>query len=105
FRYVVPKSGSILWADTLVIPKTAPNPEAAYKWINFVLQADVAAFSVERLKFATTLADAVYFLSPETRDNKILFPDEATLKNCESVAPLGKFAELYDRYWTKLTNT
>ena len=103
-KYVVPKSGSSLWTDTLVIPKGAPNPEAAYKWINFLLQADVAASLVERLSFSTPSEDAFSLLTPEVRENELLFPSEAVLKNCEGVAPVGKFMEVYDRFWTKLTS-
>jgi spermidine/putrescine transport system substrate-binding protein len=103
-RYVVPSSGSSLWTDTLVIPKGAPNPDAAYKWINFMLQADVAASVVERLSFATPSEDAFNLLPPEVRENEILFPTAATLKNCEGIAPVGQFADVYDRYWTKLTS-
>ncbi len=102
-KYVVPKSGSSLWTDTLVIPKGAPNPDAAYKWINFMLQADVAASLVERLSFSTPSEDAYSLLTPEVRENELLFPSEDVLKNCEGVAPVGKFMEVYDRYWTKLT--
>jgi spermidine/putrescine transport system substrate-binding protein len=103
-KYVVPKSGSSLWTDTLVIPKGAPNPEAAYKWINFLLQPDVAASLVERLSFSTPSEDAFSLLPPEVRENELLFPSEAVLKNCEGVAPVGKFMEVYDRYWTQLTS-
>ena len=103
-KYVVPKSGSSLWTDTLVIPKGSPNPEAAYKWINFLLQGDVAASLVERLSFSTPSEDAFSLLTPELRENELLFPSEAVLKNCEGVAPVGKFMEVYDRYWTKLTS-
>ena len=103
-KYVVPKSGSSLWTDTLVIPKGSPNPEAAYKWINFLLQADVAASLVERLSFSTPSEDAFSLLTPELRENELLFPSEAILKNCEGVAPVGKFMEVYDRYWTQLTS-
>ena len=103
-KYVVPKSGSSLWTDTLVIPKGSPNPEAAYKWINFLLQANVAASLVDRLSFSTPSEDAFNLLTPEIRANDILFPSEAVLKNCEGVAPVGKFMEVYDRYWTQLTS-
>ena len=103
-KYVVPKSGSSLWTDTLVIPKSSPNPEAAYKWINFMLQPDVAASLVERLSFSTPSEDAFSLLPPEVRENDILFPSEAVLKKCEGVAPVGKFMEVYDRYWTQLTS-
>ncbi|MBD1886732.1 extracellular solute-binding protein [Microcoleus vaginatus] len=103
-KYVVPKSGSSLWTDTLVIPKGCPNPEAAYKWINFMLQPDVAASLVERLSFSTPSEDAFSLLPPEVRENDILFPSEDILKKCEGVAPVGKFMEVYDRYWTQLTS-
>ncbi|MEG4046672.1 spermidine/putrescine ABC transporter substrate-binding protein [Microcoleus sp. Pol17_C1] len=103
-KYVVPKSGSSLWTDTLVIPKGSPNPEAAYKWINFMLQPDVAASLVERLSFSTPSEDAFSLLPPEVRENDILFPSEDILKKCEGVAPVGKFMEVYDRYWTQLTS-
>lgn len=103
-KYIVPKSGSSLWTDTLVIPKGSPNPEAAYKWINFLLQGDVAASLVERLSFSTPSEDAFSLLTPELRENELLFPSEAVLKNCEGVAPVGKFMEVYDRYWTQLTS-
>ncbi|MEG4068520.1 spermidine/putrescine ABC transporter substrate-binding protein [Microcoleus sp. Pol11C2] len=103
-KYVVPKSGSSLWTDTLVIPKGSPNPEAAYKWINFMLQPDVAASLVERLSFSTPSEDAFSLLPPEVRENDILFPSEDLLKKCEGVAPVGKFMEVYDRYWTQLTS-
>jgi spermidine/putrescine transport system substrate-binding protein len=38
-EYILPASGSSLWTDTLAIPSTAPNVEAAYQWINFMLEA------------------------------------------------------------------
>lgn len=103
-QYLLPKSGSSLWTDTLVIPKTAPNPEAAYKWINFMLQPDVAASLVERLSFATPSEAAFNLLTPEVRENQILFPPKELLEECEGVAPVGKFSAVYDRYWTKLTS-
>lgn len=103
-QYALPKSGSSLWTDTLVIPKTAPNPEAAYKWINFMLQPDVAASLVERLSFATPSEAAYNLLTPEVRENQILFPPKSLLDQCEGVAPVGKLAAVYERYWTKLTS-
>lgn len=103
-QYVVPRSGSSLWTDTLVIPKFAPNPEAAYKWINFMLQGDVAASLVDRLSFSTPSEEAFNLLEPEVRENKILFPPEELLANCQGIAPVGEVTAVYDRYWTKLTS-
>ena len=103
-NYVIPKSGSTLWMDTLAIPKTAPNPEAAYAWINFMLQPDIAAQICERLSFATPNQLAFNRLPTELKENPRLFPPESDLERCESVAPVGDLAEVYDKYWTKLTS-
>ncbi|NEP01685.1 MAG: spermidine/putrescine ABC transporter substrate-binding protein [Symploca sp. SIO2E9] len=104
-QYALPASGSSLWIDTLVIPKTAPNPNGAYAWINFMLQPEVAAQICQRLSFATPNKEAFKILPPEIQDNQSLFPPESTLENCEGLIPIGEFEEVYDRYWTKLTGS
>ena len=103
-QYVLPKSGSSIWIDTLAIPKTAPNPEGAYAWINFMLQPDVAAQICDRLSFATANKAAFSQLPPETQNNQSLFPPESVLELCEGLAPVGNFSPVYDRYWTQLTS-
>lgn len=103
-EYVLPKSGSSIWTDTLVIPKSAPNPEAAYLWIDFMLQPEIAASLVKRLSFATPSEKAFNLLPPNIRENPRLFPPESLLAKCEGIAPVGKFSAVYDQYWTKLTS-
>ncbi|MFB2922677.1 MULTISPECIES: ABC transporter substrate-binding protein [Aerosakkonema] len=104
-QYAIPKSGTSLWTDTMVIPKTAPNPDAAYAWIDFMLQPAVAASVCERLNFATPNQSAIKQLSPKARDNPNLYPSAKVLEKCERVEPLGKFNDVYDRYWTQLTSS
>ena len=41
--FVVPKEGAMKQSDTLAIPKGAPHPENALKFINFILDAKVGA--------------------------------------------------------------
>lgn len=101
-EYVTPNSGSSLWTDTLVIPKNAPNPDGAYQWINFMLQPNVAAQIVERLSFPTSSRAAYQILPKELKEDPTLFPPESIIKNCESLAPLGQYEEVYERYWNQL---
>lgn len=103
-EYVIPKSGSSVWTDTMVIPKTAPNPDAAYAWMNFMLQPENAAFAVNQLKFATPNQPAFDLLSDELKTNQDLFPPEEVLNRCETIAPVGEATEIYDRLWTELTS-
>ncbi|MGD1856736.1 MAG: PotD/PotF family extracellular solute-binding protein [Leptolyngbyaceae cyanobacterium] len=104
FKYVIPESGSSVWTDTMVIPTSAPNVDAAYEWINFNLQPKVSQETVERLFFATPNGEAMTMLSKELLENENLFPPEDLLAKCEGIAPVGEANALYDEYWTKVTS-
>ncbi len=39
--YVIPKEGSNVWFDNIVIPKTAKNVKGAHQFINFMLRRDI----------------------------------------------------------------
>jgi spermidine/putrescine transport system substrate-binding protein len=105
FKYIIPSEGSSLWMDTMVIPKTAPNVEGAYAWINYNLQPDISAKISERLSFATPNKLAFELLPKSLQNNQGLFPNEQLLAKCETIKQLGKFAEVYEDYWTKLRSS
>ncbi|MDA0866017.1 MAG: spermidine/putrescine ABC transporter substrate-binding protein [Cyanobacteria bacterium] len=104
-EYIVPASGSSVWTDTIVVPTSAPNVDAAYEWINFMLEPEVSTFAVESLSFATPNAKSFDMLSDELKNNEDLFPSEEVLAVCEGIAPLDKeTSDLYDEYWTQITS-
>jgi spermidine/putrescine transport system substrate-binding protein len=105
-KYVIPKSGSSLWSDTMVIPKTAPNPDAAYAWINYMLQPSVAVGVTQRLYFATPNQAAFDQLPAPLRNDENLFPPNEVLKACERISPFTdiKSTELFEQYWNRLTS-
>jgi spermidine/putrescine transport system substrate-binding protein len=104
-KYIIPETGASLWTDTMVIPKTAPNVDAAYEWINYMLTPETAANVVNRLRFATPNQVAYNKLEPAVKNDQRLFPSEATLKKCEGIAPVPpKISETFDSYWTQLTS-
>jgi spermidine/putrescine transport system substrate-binding protein len=101
-KYVIPKSGSSLWTDTMAIPAKAPDPEAAHAWINFMLEPENAAVAAQELKLGTPNKAAFKLLPSEFRANKTLYPTAEMIKNSEGIQPVGKALELYDKYWTEL---
>jgi spermidine/putrescine transport system substrate-binding protein len=101
-KYVIPQSGTSVWTDTMVIPTSAPNPDAAYAWINFMLDPDNAAYAVNQLTFATPNKVAFEKLPNELKENVTLFPTSDMLAKCEGIASVGNATDLYDKYWTEL---
>jgi spermidine/putrescine transport system substrate-binding protein len=104
-KYVIPRSGSSLWTDTMVIPKSAPNIDGAYAWMNFILQPEIAATTSQRLKIATPNSAGFELLPNQIKNNDDLFPPNALLQKCERISPLGQFEDIYERYWTQLTSS
>jgi spermidine/putrescine transport system substrate-binding protein len=52
-KYVVPKEGSDLWVDTMVITAASENQDAAHKFIDYVLRADNGKWVVENIMYKT----------------------------------------------------
>ncbi len=40
-KFVPPATGALAWIDTFVLPRKGKADDAAYKWINFVLQPEI----------------------------------------------------------------
>ena len=52
-KYIVPKEGSDLWVDTMVITSASENKDAAHKFIDYVLNADNGKWVVENIMYKT----------------------------------------------------
>jgi spermidine/putrescine transport system substrate-binding protein len=102
-RYVVPTSGTNLWVDTMVIPVTAPNSEAAYDWINYIMEPERAAQLTQLMGYVPTTQAAIDLLPPEVRSDPVKFPAAEVLSRCETMKTLSSEAtELVERYWTQI---
>ncbi len=87
--FVAPKSGALGWIDTFAIPAKAENVEAAYKWINFILQPENAAVFTNAEKYATASKGAGEFLDAEVRDNINRSFTEADIDNIKWYPPVS----------------
>ena len=67
--FIAPKSGASGWMDTFVIPAKAKNVDAAYKWINFMLEPKNAAYFTNKEGYGTASKDASKYYNEEIKDN------------------------------------
>lgn len=102
-EFVVPKEGSNLWFDNMVIPKTAKNVEAAHQFINFMLDAEVAAQNTEYVSYATPNKEAMNYLPEEIVNDERFYPAPDLTERLEVYENLGKknlayYNELFLRF-------
>jgi len=102
--YVVPKEGSNVWIDSMVIPKDAENVENAHKFINFILRADIALINADYVGYSTPNVKAFELLDDEMKNNEAAYPDLESLENMEVFLDLGDAIELYNDIWLEITS-
>ena len=76
---LMPKSGGILFFDTMVMPADAPHVANAHKFINYILRPEVHAELTNKLYYANPNKAARAFVKPEIANNPAVFPSEADI--------------------------
>jgi spermidine/putrescine transport system substrate-binding protein len=89
-HYVIPKEGSNLWFDNIVIPKTAKNVDGAYEFINFMLRPENAAQNAEYIGYSTPNKKALDILPKEITEDEQFYPTDELMSHLEVYEDLGK---------------
>jgi len=50
-RYVIPREGSDLWVDTIVVVANSENQDAAHAFINYILKPETGKWAVENIMY------------------------------------------------------
>ncbi|WP_349252080.1 spermidine/putrescine ABC transporter substrate-binding protein [Ciceribacter sp. L1K23] len=97
-KYVVPKEGSDLWIDTIVVMKNSENKDKAMQFINFVLAAENHAWAAENILYKVPNKAAMDSLDKalfEQYPNMAMTPEELT--KYELLRDLGNAQRDYSR--------
>lgn len=98
-EFAIPKEGTSVACDDLVVSKDAPNPELAHTFINFLTDPANAAVNMEYIYYLAPNKSAYELVSEEFREIDALFLDEETMARCEVIDDLGENNRLYNEAW------
>lgn len=96
-----PKEGTAFSLDLVAVPRNAPNKKLAEKFINFLLEPEVAAENIQFTKFLSPNVKA-YELLDELKDNPALFPPKEVLEKAEILDQVDDAINLYIRAWDRV---
>jgi spermidine/putrescine-binding protein len=102
FAYVLPKEGGTIWMDNLCIPATAKNVDAAYQFINYIMEAEPAAKIVNGVSYASPNNAAKQFIDPKILNDKNIYPTADMLKGWEFLDDIGKTSRTVNDLWTEI---
>lgn len=101
--YTVPKEGSNLWFDAMLIPKDAPNVENAHLFLNYIMRPDVIADATNYIGYANGNLASKPLISPEILNDPAIYPDAETQKRMfPSVVREESVQRVITREWTRL---
>jgi putrescine transport system substrate-binding protein len=101
--YRIPKEGSLLWVDSMAIPKDAKNVDNALKFIDYVNDPQVAANGVNYVSYASPNLAALDKVEPDIKNNPSIYPTDEVKKNLFSDMQADPDLErLRTRTWTKI---
>jgi len=96
--YFVPKTGAPAWVDCLCVPKDAPHQDNAYKFLDFMLQPEVAAGCSNFTYYANANIPSRKFVNPDILADPAVYPDAEIIKRMWAPKP---FSEDQDRAMTR----
>ena len=102
--YNVPKEGSQLWFDLMVIPGKSQNKAGAYELLNYFMKPEVAAANTNFLQYANPVLASTPFIEPGLLKDPGLYPPQSVLKRLTVQPPMSLNVESeMKRIWSKLS--
>ena len=101
-KFALIDEGATYWIDSFVMLKNAENKELAYKFLNFLLEPEIAARNAEWVEYATPNLTAYNdFIDEESKNNDLIYIPEEYLVNCYPIKYLGanvlSISSLYEK--------
>jgi spermidine/putrescine transport system substrate-binding protein len=101
--HLLPKEGASLSLDAMVVPKTAPRPDLAFQFINFMLDGKNSADLTNLIGSGNPNNDAMQYIKAEIKANKAVFPDAEAAKKLEMLRDLNaKELRTLSKLWTEV---
>jgi len=101
--FTVPKEGANAWYDVFLIPEGAPHPEAAHKFLEFMLDPKVIAGVTNDIHYGNDNLAANAFVNPDILADPAIYPPAAVeARLYPSLEVNGPTERLRTRTWTRI---
>ncbi|WNW12873.1 polyamine ABC transporter substrate-binding protein [Pseudomonas sp. DTU_2021_1001937_2_SI_NGA_ILE_001] len=101
--YTIPKEGAGSFYDMVAIPKDAENVEAAYKFMNFLLQPEVMAEITNAVRFPNGNQAATPLVDKDISGDPSIYPPADVKAKLYAISDLPAATQrLLTRSWTKI---
>ena len=100
--FVIPEEGALMSCDVMVIPATAPNPELAYAFINFIHDPTNAAQNIEYTYYLSPNKDAYPMLPESIRKNPGIFIERRIFERSRFTVDQKEGEAAFNKLWEEI---
>jgi putrescine transport system substrate-binding protein len=101
--FTVPKEGACAWYDAWLIPQGAPHPDAAYRFLNYMLEPRVIAATTNDIHYGNSNLASLPFVDPKLRADPAIYPTASTMQRLYESQEVPLAVErLRTRLWTRV---
>lgn len=99
-QFVIPKEGSFMWVDAMTLSSKSPNPEGAYAFMNYILDANIGAQLAKYINYATPNNASLEVIDEDFKNNRVINPTQQEIERMVFLNDPGNAAKLFDEAWT-----
>jgi putrescine transport system substrate-binding protein len=101
--YAIPKEGSQVWFDVMAVPVDAPNPDAAHKFLDYLLRPAVIAKASNYVAYANANQPSIPLLDAAVRDDPNVYPPPEVFQRLfVTTAKSADLSRAVNRDWTQV---
>ena len=102
-NYVIPKEGAGSFYDMVAIPKDAENVDAAYAYMNFLMQPEIMAEITNSVRFPNGNKAATPLVNKDISGDPAIYPSDEVKAKLYAISDLPPTTlRLLSRSWTKV---
>ena len=101
--YTIPKEGTNIWFDGMLIPADAPHPKNANLFLNYMMRPEVIAAATNYTYYANANMAAKEFVNQEILEDPAIYPNEEVMKRgFPSMIRTQELSRVITRQWTRV---
>lgn len=102
-NYVIPKEGTPIWFDMVTMPADSNNEQAAYAFMNYLLQPQVIAQITNHVQYANGNSAADSLVDPKLKADATVYPPQDAMANLYALEAMPlKIDRVRTRIWSKV---
>jgi spermidine/putrescine transport system substrate-binding protein len=100
-RYVIPDEGTEFWVDTWAIPSSAPHPNIAHEFINWILTPERQGIESSYTFYASAVTGAQEHTDPAVAGDPSIYPPSEVVAKLEANKGDPEVLDLRNEAWRK----